>query len=93
MSGDIVIIGAGHAAGQLLVTLKQKKFSGKITLIGEEAYYPYKRLPLSKTFLADELTLDRLFVKPPNFYEGPQTSVLLNTKVSFVDRSKGYVAI
>lgn len=91
MSEDIVIIGAGHAAGQLLVTLKQKEFSGKITLIGEEAYYPYKRPPLSKTYLADELTLDRLLVKPPSFYEDIQTSVLLNTKVSFVDRSNKVV--
>ena len=40
MTDNVVIVGAGHAAGQVVATLKQKKFDGTICLIGEEAYLP-----------------------------------------------------
>mgnify|MGYP003313935497 CR=1 FL=1 len=65
---NILIVGAGQAAGQLLITLKQNKFSGKITLIGDEEWYPYQRPPLSKLFLSGELEHSRLFIKQANFY-------------------------
>ena len=55
MSETIVIVGAGHAAGQAAASLRQKKFAGRIVIIGEEAYIPYQRPPLSKKFLAGEL--------------------------------------
>ena len=35
MSDRVVIVGAGHAAGQVVATLKQKRFGGTICLIGE----------------------------------------------------------
>ncbi len=40
MSETIVIVGAGHAAGQAAASLRQKKFAGQIVIIGEEAYIP-----------------------------------------------------
>ena len=48
----IVIIGAGHAAGQAAASLRQAKFEGSITIIGDEAHVPYQRPPLSKHYLA-----------------------------------------
>ena len=64
MSNTVVIIGAGHAAGQTAATLRQKGFTGRIVMIGDESYVPYQRPPLSKAFLAGELELERLFFKP-----------------------------
>ena len=55
MSEQVVVVGAGHAAGQVAVALRQKGFTGGITLIGEEPWVPYQRPPLSKAFLAGEL--------------------------------------
>jgi len=81
----IVIIGAGHAAGQLVATLRQKKFTGNITLLGDEAWYPYQRPPLSKKFLAGELPADRLYVKPQSFYDDRNIDVQLKTKVTSIN--------
>jgi 3-phenylpropionate/trans-cinnamate dioxygenase ferredoxin reductase subunit len=81
----IVIAGAGHAAGQVVATLKQKKFAGQILLVGEEPYLPYQRPPLSKKFLSGELAADRLNVKPESFYDDPQIEVRLNTTVTAID--------
>jgi len=60
MTETVVIAGAGHAAGQVVATLKHKKFAGRIVLVGEESHLPYQRPPLSKKFLAGELQAERL---------------------------------
>lgn len=65
----IVIVGAGQAAAQAILTLRQKKFNGRITLVGEEELPPYQRPPLSKKYLAGELARERLFLRPLAFYE------------------------
>ncbi|MCH7822851.1 MAG: FAD-dependent oxidoreductase [Proteobacteria bacterium] len=85
MPKNVVIVGAGHAAGQAVVTLRQKGYDGKIILIGAEEYYPYQRPPLSKKFLAGELAAERLYVKPPSFYDHPDIELHLGTTVTRID--------
>ena len=55
----MVIIGAGHAAGQAAASLRQEKYEGPITIIGDEAHVPYQRPPLSKQYLSGEQAIDR----------------------------------
>lgn len=88
MATRVVIAGAGHAAGQLIASLRQKKFAGEIVLVGEEPWLPYQRPPLSKKFLAGELPVERLYVKPPSFYEDPHTTVKLGARIERIDRAK-----
>ena len=85
MKKNIVIVGAGHAAGQVMVTLRQRKYDGKITLIGEEEYYPYQRPPLSKKVLAGQLAVDRLYVNAPSFYDDPVVERHFGTTVARLD--------
>jgi 3-phenylpropionate/trans-cinnamate dioxygenase ferredoxin reductase subunit len=86
MTNSIVIAGAGHAAGQAVATLKQKKFGGRIVLIGEEDYLPYQRPPLSKKYLAGEMPAERLYFKPPAFYDDDSIDVRLGTRIDGLDR-------
>lgn len=93
MSGPTVAIaGAGHAAGQVVATLKQKNFPGTILLIGEEPWLPYQRPPLSKKFLAGELDAERLHFKAKSFYDAPGIEVRLDTHINAVDRATGTLA-
>ena len=92
MSRQVVIVGAGHASGQVIATLQQKKFDGQIVLVGDEAYLPYQRPPLSKKYLDGKLPPERLLVKPPGFYDAPGIEVRLNTRVRSIDRDKRTVA-
>ena len=87
MAGTVVIAGAGHGAGQVVASLKQHKFDGRIVLIGDEPYLPYQRPPLSKKFLAGELAPERLYFKPASYYDDPQVEVLLETRVADIDRA------
>lgn len=85
---NVVIIGAGHGAGQAVVSLRQKQFAGNVTLIGEESWYPYQRPPLSKKFLAGKMPAERLYFKPPDFYDDPGLDVVLNERVTGIDRGQ-----
>jgi len=87
MSKRIVIAGAGHAAGQVVASLVQKKFDGSIVLVGDESFLPYQRPPLSKKFLAGEMSAERLFFRPASFYENAGTDVRLSTRISAIDPS------
>ncbi len=88
MTERIVIAGAGHAAGQLVASLKQQKFAGQIVLVGDEAHLPYQRPPLSKKFLAGDLALERLYLKPESFYDDPQIELRLETNITSIDRER-----
>jgi 3-phenylpropionate/trans-cinnamate dioxygenase ferredoxin reductase subunit len=87
----VVIAGAGHAAGQLVASLKQQKFAGQIVLAGDEKYLPYQRPPLSKKFLSGNLAAERLYVKPPAFYDDPQIELRLDTRITQIDRDKKFL--
>lgn len=85
MQNTIVIAGAGQAAGQTIVSLRQGGFAGRIVLVGEEPYLPYQRPPLSKKFLAGELDVPRLLLRQEKFYTDHAVDVLLNTRVTHID--------
>lgn len=87
MTERVIIAGAGHAAGQVVASLKQHKFAGQIVLVGDEPHLPYQRPPLSKKFLSGELPAERLYVKPESFYDDPDIDVLLETTITAIDRT------
>jgi 3-phenylpropionate/trans-cinnamate dioxygenase ferredoxin reductase subunit len=87
MANPLVIIGAGQAASQLMASLAQDGFQGEICLVGDEPHLPYQRPPLSKKFLAGELALDRLYVKPAAFYEKAGSRLLLGQRAERIDRA------
>jgi 3-phenylpropionate/trans-cinnamate dioxygenase ferredoxin reductase subunit len=92
MTRTVVIAGAGHAAGQAVITLMQHKFDGRVVLVGEEPQLPYQRPPLSKKYLAGDLAAERLYLKPASFYDEHRIEVRAETLVEGIDRSAGTVS-
>jgi len=86
MSEKIVIIGAGQAAIQAIMTLRAEGFTGPITLVGDEAYPPYQRPPLSKAYLLGSFARERLFLKADNYYPEAGCELLLNTTARAIHR-------
>jgi len=82
MSAHLIIIGAGQAAAQSVVTLTQKRYSGRITVIGEEPYPPYQRPPLSKKYLSGDLDRQRLFLRPTEFFEQHGVTLILGARAT-----------
>src|SRR5438034_9165459 len=86
MTEPVVIVGAGQACGQLVASLAQDGFRGEVCVVGDRPHPPYQRPPLSKKFLAGEIALDRLYLKPAAFYEKAGTRLMLDRRVERIDR-------
>jgi 3-phenylpropionate/trans-cinnamate dioxygenase ferredoxin reductase subunit len=93
MEERIVIIGAGQAGAQAVATLRAEGFAGAITMIGDEAYAPYQRPPLSKTYLMGTMERDRLFLKPDAFYAEAKCELMLGVAAMAIDRTAKTVAL
>lgn len=58
-TAPMVIIGAGHCGGRTAQALREAGWTGEIHMVGDEAYAPYERPPLSKDLLTgDKLAQD-----------------------------------
>ena len=82
----IVIIGAGQAGLQAVASLRSEGFVGEIAMIGDEAYPPYQRPPLSKAYLSGDYARERLFLKPESFYAEAQCDLRLKLSAEAIDR-------
>ncbi|MEM8798820.1 MAG: FAD-dependent oxidoreductase [Pseudomonadota bacterium] len=60
-----VIIGGGQAAAQLAQSLRKGGYAGRLVMIAEEGLAPYQRPPLSKAYLAGNLSAERLALLKP----------------------------
>jgi 3-phenylpropionate/trans-cinnamate dioxygenase ferredoxin reductase subunit len=92
-SRHIVIAGAGHAGGSAAAMLRQLGWQGAITLVGEEPIPPYQRPPLSKAWLTGEATAETLALRPVKFYPDSTIDLLLETRVTAIDRQAKIVAL
>ena len=63
-----IVIGAGQAGAEVVSKLRDQGYADRVVLIGKENYLPYQRPPLSKKYMAGEMTLERLFLRPKEFY-------------------------
>jgi len=94
-----VIIGAGQAGSALAAKLRNSGYTGDITLIGGETAPPYQRPPLSKKYMMGDMDLERLYLRPMEFYADQNITLMLDTQVTAIDRdaktvqtSQGYIA-
>ena len=87
MDLGVIVAGAGQAAGEFAFRLRQSGYEKPITLIGEESHLPYQRPPLSKAFLAGDISSDSLLLRPPASYEKSRIDVVSNTRVERIDRA------
>ena len=83
----ILIVGAGHAAAQLVEVLRRKGFGGELIVVGDEPEVPYQRPPLSKKYLSGELDLERLAIRTSGFYAEHDVVLHLGRSARAIDRS------
>lgn len=82
-----IIIGAGHAGGELAIALRNEGWAGRILLIGEEAHLPYHRPPLSKAYLAGSVEKSSLSIRPQAAYDKASVECLGGVRVTAIDRA------
>ena len=84
MQYGLVIIGAGQAAAQCAIKAREKGFQGSILVVGEEAYLPYQRPPLSKKYLSGEISKDDLLIYPEQLYTSKDIEFKLEQRIDSI---------
>ena len=91
MNQHIVIIGAGECGGRAALSLRERGFTGSLTLIGSEALAPYERPPLSKDAIV--LEAKPKFVAEADRYASLAIDLRLGVSATGLDRGQGRVAL
>ncbi|MGV8978496.1 MAG: NAD(P)/FAD-dependent oxidoreductase [Cellulomonas sp.] len=81
-----LIVGAGLAGTTAAEALRTGGFDGRIVLLGDEKTHPYDRPPLSKDYLQDKSERDKIFLHPDAWYSEQGIELLLETRVTAIDR-------
>ena len=83
----VVIVGAGQAGLQAAASLREGKYDGPITLVGDEVGLPYGRPPLSKAFLKGAEGADTLHIRPQGFLDRNAISLRVGVCATAIDRA------
>lgn len=88
-----VIVGGGQAAVSAAAKLRELDAAAELLIVGEEPVLPYQRPPLSKKYLSGEMPLDRLVLRPKEWFDAQRIDIRLGTKVTGVDRRDGHIVL
>jgi 3-phenylpropionate/trans-cinnamate dioxygenase ferredoxin reductase subunit len=81
----VLILGAGQAAAQLAISLRQDGYGGPIRMVGDEPYAPYQRPPLSKAFLKEKASIETLLLRRESYWADHQVALELGVSARAVD--------
>lgn len=84
-SFDCIILGAGHAGAEAAFALRKEGFAGSILLAGEEPVLAYQRPPLSKTYLAENVTAQGLLIREAQAYAAANITTRTNARAVKID--------
>jgi 3-phenylpropionate/trans-cinnamate dioxygenase ferredoxin reductase subunit len=90
-SDAAIVVGGGQAGAQCAISLRQHGWTGAIVMIAAEETLPYQRPPLSKAYLAGEMTADRLLLRDQTFYDAQNIQMRLGESVTAIDRRDNVV--
>jgi 3-phenylpropionate/trans-cinnamate dioxygenase ferredoxin reductase component len=87
----IVIVGGGPGGLSTARAYRQGGGRGSVTLLTAESYPPYRRPPLTKEYLRDEIERDELPIENTGWFEENNIDLRLMTTVRALDRNRGVV--
>jgi len=87
------VIGAGQAGCQVAVSLRERGHRGPITLVGDEGVAPYRRPPLSKSYLTGRTDAADLVLREDSYFAAHDVEVLQADPAVSIDRWSRTVAL
>jgi 3-phenylpropionate/trans-cinnamate dioxygenase ferredoxin reductase subunit len=82
---SVVIVGGGLAAAQVAIQLRQRRFSGPITVLSAEPDAPYWKPPLSKSVLQGTEEPDSARIRPEELWARRKIDLRLDTEAAAID--------
>jgi len=88
-----VIVGASLAGATAAFSLRESGFAGDIVLVGAEAALPYERPALSKSYLAGDVDMSKLLVRPADAYDQHGITLRLGQAATGLDVDRRLVIL
>ncbi|MDT7727098.1 MAG: 3-phenylpropionate/trans-cinnamate dioxygenase ferredoxin reductase component [Actinomycetota bacterium] len=88
----VIVVGSGQAGFQAAASLRDKGFTGRVVLVGDEPGVPYQRPPLSKAYLAGTTVAEKLHLRPEAFFATSEIE-LVSGRVESIDRANALVVL
>ena len=88
-----IIVGAGQAGAWAAIGMRQAGFDGRIMLIGDEAWRPYERPPLSKAVLTEETEPPVTYFHTAERYAEQRIELLLGSPVTAIEPPVSFVNV
>lgn len=89
----IVVVGGGLAGAKAVQALREKGFTGPLTLVGTELHLPYERPPLSKGYLAGKTPFEEAIVHPADWYADHHVDLRLGVSATAVEPTGHQVSL
>lgn len=89
---NYVIVGACAAGLATAEAVRKADAKGNITMLTEEAYFPYSR-PSISYFLKGKVKESDMALRKPSFYKTNNINVITNAKVTSIDRKNKTVKV
>lgn len=88
-----VIVGGGVAGSAAAIELRIAGYRGRVVIVSEEPLLPYRRSPLTTTYLRGEIDRDELLVRPASWYRDAGIDLLLGATATSVDAASQVVEV
>ena len=88
-----LIVGGGQAALSAASKLRELDSETTIGILSAETVLPYQRPPLSKAYLSGEMPLDRLMLRPDDWYREHRIDIALGCEVKSIDPPRCLVTL
>lgn len=88
-----VIVGGSHAAVAAAAALRRHAPEMEIAIVSDEATLPYQRPPLSKEYMSGTMALERLWLRPREWYEERRIRLHLGAAATAIDRAGKRLAL
>ena len=82
----LLIIGASQSGVALAGSLRALGYSDPITLLGEEDHRPYRRPALSKEFMQDKISKEKLIFRAPEYWEEHDINVVKGQRIGNIEK-------
>ena len=85
--GGLVVIGASYAGVQAAISAREAGYAEPIHIVSDENVLPYQRPPLSKAYLLDGVTEDKLVIRGEKYFADKKIELVLGERATRIDRA------
>jgi 3-phenylpropionate/trans-cinnamate dioxygenase ferredoxin reductase subunit len=93
MRETCLIVGAGQCGLQVAERLRELGYPGRVLMVGEEAYLPYQRPPLSKRIADAGFRAEELWFRPADSFAKSSIELQLCTRAKRIVRDQRLLEI